>query len=64
MPAALDAHQKKIALVLTALVACLTTMAEGQWWPDATVWLQRVVALVAVVSSVMGWGIVGTGRRP
>jgi len=64
VPDILDRHQKKIALVLTALVAVLTTMAEGQWFPSATVWMQRIVALVAIVSSVMGWGVVTPRRRP
>ena len=59
-----DKTQRQIALALTALVAALTTAAEGQWFgSDATVWMQRVVALVAVVSSVMGWGVVLPGRR-
>ena len=59
-----DSVKKQIALILAALVAVLTTMAEGQWFPSATIWLQRIVALVAVVSSVMGWGVVPPGRRP
>lgn len=55
--------QRTVALILAALVAVLTTIAEGDWFPAATVWIQRVVALVAVVSSVMGWGVVAPGRR-
>jgi len=58
-----DRLQRQIATALTLLVAVLTTMAEGQWWPEATVWMQRAIALVAVVSSVMGWGVVAPRRQ-
>jgi hypothetical protein len=53
-----DRWDRRIALVLTVIVGVLILMRNGAWFgSDATVWFTRVVEVIALLSSVFGWGM-------
>lgn len=54
-----DKADRVIALVLTVAVSVLVLAIEGKWASaETTEWFSRAVAVIAVLSSVFGWGVV------
>ena len=52
-----DLWDRRIGFLLTVLVAVLVLVSE--WWGgNVNLWIGRVIALVAVLSSVFGWGVI------
>lgn len=57
-----DKADKVISVILMVAVAVLALMIEGKWCSaEVTVWFQRTVALIGVLSSIFAWGVV---KRP
>jgi hypothetical protein len=53
---------KWIASSLAFVVGLLTMAIEGKWFgPDVLCWFTRSVAMIALASSVFGWGVL---KRP
>ena len=50
-------HNAVLITIMSVLLGILLLAAEGNWYPPATEWVWRGVAVIGVLSTALGWGL-------